>query len=395
MKMLFRTLANSLTAGAMLFLATAHHAGLAQAQEAPVETAPETRYELTASGVPYVAEQVLSGVSQPIAIEFLPDGRALVVQRNVGLLTRADFRTGERVDIANLPAGLVVEDAGLNDIELHPDFASNGWIYLSYTEGDIHYNTLVVDRIRLDDTRVVEHERIFTADAWSESLAHYGGRMQFLDGYLYISSGERQHPEKAQEPSHHFGTIIRLHDDGRVPADNPFVAAKDEENRPRPEIWSYGHRNPQGLYVNPETGELWANEHGPRGGDEVNLIVKGANYGWPVVSFGFQYDGGPIGMGIPQKDGMQQPVWVYVPSIAPSDMVYYRGEAFPAWRGSWLIGALAKTHLNRLVVENGSVVLEERLVNGVLGRIRSIAVDAEGLIYLGSDLGSIWRLSPR
>jgi glucose/arabinose dehydrogenase len=337
----------------------------------------------------------MNEVSQPIAIEFLPDGRALVLQRNVGLMTRVNFQTGEREDITNLPEMLVAEDAGLNDIELHPDFAKNGWIYLSYTEGDIHYNTLVVDRVRLDDARVVERERIFTADAYSESLAHYGGRMQFVDGYLFVTSGDRQHPDKAQDRGHHFGTIIRLHDDGRVPEDNPFLNLKDETTPSKPEIWSYGHRNPQGLYVNPETGELWANEHGPRGGDEVNLIVKGANYGWPVVSFGFQYDGGPIGMGIPQKEGMQQPVWVYVPSIAPSDMVYYQGEAFPAWRGSWLIGAMAKTHLNRLVIQDGAVVLEERLANGVLGRIRSIAVDDDGLIYLGSDLGSIWRLSPR
>lgn len=384
--------ANVFAVSAWLFLATP--GDLVLAQETPAAAALPTRYELRSAAGPYVAEQVLDSVSQPAAIEFLPDGRALVLQRNAGLMTRVDFRSGERVDITNLPGMLVAEDAGLHDVELHPDFARNGWIYISYSEGDIHYNNLVVDRIRLDDARVTERERIFTADAYAETLAHYGGRMQFVDGYLYVTVGDRRHEGLVQDRSNHFGAIVRLHDDGRVPEDNPFVELKDDTAPSKPEIWSYGHRNPQGLFVNPVTGELWANEHGPRGGDEVNLIVKGANYGWPIVSFGFQYEGGPIGMGIPVQEGIQPPVWVYVPSIAPSDMVYYQGAAFPAWRDSWLIGAMGKTHLNRLVLQDGAVVLEERLAKDVLGRIRSIAVDRDGLIYVGSDLGSVWRLSP-
>ena len=164
--------------------------------------------------------------------------------------------------------------------------------------------------------------------------------------------------------------------------------------KPRPEIWSYGHRDPQGLIVNPQSGELWLHEHGPRGGDELNLVKKGANYGWPTVSFGFEYDGGPIGMGIPWKEGTEIPSWVYVPSIAPSDMVIYDGNAFPAWKGSFLIGAMAGLHLNRLVLRDGEVVAEERLVQRLLGRIRSLAVDDEGMVYLGSDNGEVWRLRP-
>ena len=206
--------------------------------------------------------------------------------------------------------------------------------------------------------------------------------------------GDRQHRDKVQDRSNHAGSIVRLHDDGRVPEDNPFIGVEDERNPPRPELWTYGHRNPQGLYVHPETGELWENEHGPRGGDELNLIKKGANYGWPEISFGFEYDGGPIGKGIVHKEGMEQPVWVYVPSIAPSDLVIYQGDAFPAWKGSFLIGSLAFVHLNRLVLRDGAVVVEERLASGPLGRIRSIAVDAGGYIYLGSDGGDIWRLRP-
>ena len=342
----------------------------------------------------FVAESVASGLSQPTAMEFLPDGRAFVLQRDLGEISIFDFRNGERVDIGNMPEMLKFNDSGIHDIELHPDFSDNGWVYISYSEGEEVYSTVVLDRIRIKDNAVSERERVFSADAFSEKSYHYGGRIQLSEGYVYLTVGDRQHRDKVQDRSNHAGSIVRLHDDGRVPEDNPFVGVEDERNPPRPELWTLGHRNPQGLYVHPETGELWANEHGPRGGDELNLIKKGANYGWPEISLGFEYDGGPIGMGIGSKEDMEQPVWVYVPSIAPSDLVIYQGGAFPAWKGSFLIGSLAFAHLNRLVLRDGAVVLEERLASGPLGRIRSIAVDADGYIYLGSDGGDIWRLRP-
>lgn len=364
----------------------------AAAQEPAAE-----RYHFESVAGPFIAERVTGGLSQPTAIEFLPDGRALIAQRNTGTLSLADFATGKREDVAAMPEMLTYDDSGLHDIELHPDFGRNGWVYISYTEGRPEYSTVVLDRIRLDGARVAARERVFTANAWAESPYHFGGRIQFLAGYVYLTVGDRQHPEKAQERFNHAGTIVRLHDDGRVPDDNPFVGAAagpGESRPPLPEIWSFGHRNPQGLMVDTATGELWDNEHGPRGGDELNRIVRGANYGWPVISYGFQYDGGPIGKGIVREEGMEQPVWVYVPSIAPSDFVIYRGAAFPAWQGSMLIGALALTHLNRLVLQDGVVVLEERLARNVLGRIRTVAVDREGLVYLGNDTGEIWRLRP-
>jgi len=357
--------------------------------------AAEVSHSLSGAAGPYVAERMMQGFSQPSAIQFLPDGRALVAQRNLGVMTLVDFSTAERADIEGMPEMLKVDDAGLHDIELHPDFAHNGWIYISYSEGPKIYSTVVLDRVRLNGVRVIERERIFTADAYSEDAYHYGGRIQFYQGYLYFTVGDRHHKHRAQDLSNHAGSIVRLHDDGRVPDDNPFVGVKDRDEAPRPEIWSYGHRNPQGLYVDQQTGELWENEHGPRGGDEFNRIVRAANYGWPVVSFGFQYEGGPIGKGIVYQEGMQAPVWVYVPSIAPSDMVIYHGDAFPTWKGSFLIGSMAWPHLNRLVLHDGAVVLEERLANNLLGRIRSIAVDKAGLVYLGSDSGGIWRLRPQ
>jgi glucose/arabinose dehydrogenase len=357
------------------------------------DTAP--RHVFTSLQGNFVAERVLDGISQPTAITFLPNGSALVAQRDRGLLTLADFGTAAKTDITGLPPLVVFSDAGVHDIELHPRYEENGWVYLAYSEGTPEYSTAVIDRFRLEGSTAVDVERVFTADAYSEDAYHYAARMQFLDGHLYFALGDRQHPPRAQDNSNHAGTVVRLRDDGGVPEDNPFVGVEEEgKPEPRPEIWSYGHRDPMGLYVHPETGKLWLHEHGPRGGDEVQVVKRGANYGWPVTSYGFQYDGGPVGMGIPWREGMEIPAWVYVPSIAPSDLVIYDGQAFPAWRGSLLLGAMAGLHLNRLVLRDGEVVAEERLAQRLLGRIRSIAVDDEGLIYLGSDSGQVWRLSP-
>ena len=343
-----------------------------------------------------VADRMVTGLSQPSAIEFLPDGTALVMQRYVGVLSLVDFATGSVSKVEGLPNTLVSESGGAHDIELHPDFATNGWIYISYSEGKQGHSSTVVDRIRLDGARVTARERVFAAEAYSEPAFHFLARMAFVDGYLYLALGDTEHPSLAQDNSHHAGTILRLHDDGRVPTDNPFagVVAEGGTSPPRPEIWSYGHRNPQGLYRDPETNELWENEHGPRGGDELNRVKKGANYGWPIVSFGLQYGGGAIGSGLPMQEGMENPVWVYVPSIAPGDLVIYRGEAFPHWRGNFLIGALAGMHLNRLVLRDGQVVAEERLAQELLGRIRALALDPAGLVYLANDYGEIWRLRP-
>lgn len=370
--------------------------GLAALAASPIDAQDRpARLTLETLDGPVIAERVLDGLREPVAIEFLPDGRALVLQRSIGVITLADFDRGEKIDLTGLPPLIVKDAAGVHDVELHPDFEHNGWIYIAYSEGSEHYSTPVLDRIRLDGTRMTERERLFTADAYSEGLYHFAARIAFVDGYVYLAIGDREHPPTAQDLSNHAGAVVRLHDDGRVPEDNPFVGAEATDGvEPRPEIWSYGHRDPQGLYTHPDTGELWLHEHGPRGGDELNLVKKGANYGWPVISFGFEYDGGPIGMGIPMQSGMENPLWVYVPSIAPSDMVIYRGDAFPAWRDNFLIGAMAGVHLNRLIKRGNEIVAEERIGRFVMGRIRAIAVDDAGRVLLGSDNGEIWRLRP-
>ena len=353
----------------------------------------------------FEAKLVASGLKQPSALVFLPDGRGLLVERQKGV-DLFDADSGKLVPIQgdpealvgtdsgkqdpNRPATLTGEDAGYHDIVLHPDYAKNGWIYLSYSEGPRERSTTVVDRYHLRDNRFVDRQRIFTADAYSEDRFHYGGRMVFLDGYLFLTVGERHHQDRAQELDTDAGKILRLRDDGTVPPDNPFLGTKDA----RPEIWSYGHRNPQGLAVRPETGELWEDEHGPLHGDEVNIIHRGGNYGWPVISYGWQYSGGAIGMGITRKDGMEQPVWVWTPSIAPSGMLFYTGSKFPQWHGDVFVGAMGGHHLSRLVIRDGHVVVEERLMNGKSGRIRLVAQSPDGFLYVGNDDGQLLQLRP-
>jgi aldose sugar dehydrogenase len=359
-----------------------------------------------AQSVRYQTEVLATGLQQPSAMIFLPDGRALVVERRSAKINLLDMKSGSMTaldggfealigkdtgvhDVARPPA-LTGEDAGLHDIALHPNYANNGWIYISYSNGEPERSTTVVDRFRLRGTSIVDRERIFTANAFSEDRFHYGGRLAFIGDYLFVTVGDRHHQNRAQDLKNHAGKIIRLYDDGRVPPDNPFVGVKDA----LPEIWSYGHRNPQGLVVNKETSELWEHEHGPRGGDELNLIRRGANYGWPVISYGWEYDGGPIGKGITAQEGMEQPVWVWTPAIAPSGMFIYSGDKFPAWRGSMFIGSMSQHHLNRLVIADGHVVLEERLMYGKVGRIRLVAQGPDGFIYIANDDGQLLRVRP-
>jgi len=365
--------------------------------------APQQVYE--SERVRFQTEIVATGLKQPSAMVFLPDGRALLVERQRGIdlfdaksgvvtpleggpeaLLGADSGVQDR----NRPVALTGEDAGFHDVVLHSDYARNGWIYISYSEGPRERSTTAVDRYRLRDNRLVDGVRVFTAEAYSEDRFHYGGRMAFADGYLYLTVGDRHHQDRAQDLDNDAGKILRLRDDGSIPPDNPFVATKNA----RPEIWTYGHRNPQGLTVHPETGELWSHEHGPLGGDEFNIIRRGANYGWPVISYGWQYSGGPIGKGIITQEGMEQPLWVWTPGIAPSGMIIYTGDKFAAWRGSVFIGAMAGRHLSRLVVREGRVVVEERLMNRKAGRVRLVAQDANGFIYIGNDDGLLLRLRP-
>ena len=330
---------------------------------------------------------VAEGLIHPWSIAPLPNGDILVTERPGRLRI---IRDGALLPdaVAGVPTVLAEGQGGLLEVAAHPDFASNRLIYLTYSmpiageEGA----TTAVARGRFENDRLTDVEDIFVAE--SRGRGHYGSRIAFDDaGHIFITVGDRQAPSTgdleahpAQDLSNHHGTIIRLHDDGRVPADNPFV----DRAGARPEIWSYGHRNPQGLAIHPVTGVVWSNEHGPQGGDELNLIEPGTNYGWPVIGYGVNYRSGTAIHEATSREGMQSPVHIWVPSIGTSGMLIYTGDRFPEWQGDIFIGGLVGQQLARLELDGSRVVHEEALVRNT-GRIRDVRQGLDGYIYLAVD----------
>ena len=331
----------------------------------------------------YRVEVVATGVRVPFGMAFLPDSRALVTDRP-GTLWLLDNRTGAMTRVAGVPAVSDSVDGGLLDIEVHPDYARTGWLYFSYSEKTDTGKATVVERARLRDARLVDRQRLFTAYPAVAGDYHFGSRLALKDGYLFITLGERELSALAQELWTDLGKIVRLYDDGRIPNDNPFVGRAGA----RPEIWSYGHRNPHGLAFHPLTGELWESEHGPLGGDEINVIKRGLNYGWPTVTFGREYDGGPVGDGLTQAPGMEPPVFHYATSAALSGIAFYTGSAFPQWRNNLFVGAMTPRFLARLVVANGRVEREEKLLLEKKWRVRVIQTGPAGFLYLGVQRAS-------
>ena len=331
----------------------------------------------------YRVEVVATGVRVPFGMAFLPDSRALVTDRP-GTLWLLDIRTGAMTRVAGVPAVSDSVDGGLLDIEVHPDYARNRWLYFSYAEKTDTGKATVVERARLRDARLVDRQRLFAAYPAVAGDYHFGSRLALKDGYLFITLGEREISALAQELWTDLGKIVRLYDDGRIPNDNPFVGRAGA----RPEIWSYGHRNPHGLAVHPQTGELWESEHGPLGGDEINVIERGLNYGWPTVTFGREYDGGPVGDGLTQAPGMQPPVFHYATSAALTGIAFYTGSAFPQWRNNLFVGAMTPRFLARLVVANGRVEREEKLLLEKKWRVRVVQTGPDGFLYLGVQRAS-------
>ena len=331
----------------------------------------------------YRVEVVATGVRVPFGMAFLPDSRALVTDRP-GTLWLLDIRTGAMTRVAGVPAVSDSVDGGLLDIEVHPDYARTGWLYFSYSEKTDTGKATVVERARLRDARLVDRQRLFTAYPAVAGDYHFGSRLVLKDGYLFITLGERELSALAQELWTDLGKIVRLYDDGRIPNDNPFVGRAGA----RPEIWSYGHRNPHGLAFHPLTGELWESEHGPLGGDEINVIKRGLNYGWPTVTFGREYDGGPVGDGLTQAPGMEPPVFHYATSAALSGIAFYTGSAFPQWRNNLFVGAMTPRFLARLVVANGRVEREEKLLLEKKWRVRVVQTGPDGFLYLGVQRAS-------
>jgi aldose sugar dehydrogenase len=337
------------------------------------------------------AVTVAEGLVNPWSIAFLPGGDMLVTERPGRLrIVRNGVLLPEPV--AGVPAVRARGQGGLLEVMPHPDFANNRLLYLTFSKPneDETEGTTAVVRGRFENDRLTNVEEIFEAKAWSGAGQHFGSKLAFdRNGYLFITVGDRGAPPRPEEVerhpsqllSNHQGTIIRLHDDGRVPSDNPFVGREGA----LPEIWSYGHRNPQGLMIHPQTGDVWSNEHGPQGGDELNLIRPGLNYGWPVIGYGVQYGAAraQIHQGT-QRAGMEQPAHYWDPSIATSGMILYTGDAFPAWRGSILVGGLAGEQIARLTLDGQRVTSEETLRPGV-GRIRDLRQGPDGFIYIAVD----------
>ena len=341
---------------------------------------------------------IAEGLSRPWSLAFLPNGDMLVTEKAGRLrLITDDVLRPEPVQ--GVPEVDVRNQGGLLEVVLHPQFARNNWVYLTYSkpgEGDA---TTALARGRFDGTRLTEVNDLFVADAWSDTGGHFGSRLAFTpDGKLFMTIGERQQRERAQDPSDHAGTVLRLNDDGSVPDDNPFVGRTGY----KPEIYSYGHRNPQGLTVHPETGEVWENEHGPRGGDEANLILPGRNYGWPVISYGREYSGQII-TDQPWREGMEQPQYYWVPSIAISGMTFYTGDRFPKWQGHLFVGGLRGMVLQRVVPldQQGGFERESMLMQ-LRQRVRDVRQGPDGLLYVLTDsdaaledaTGAVLRIEP-
>ena len=336
--------------------------------------------------------KVVDGLEHPWGLAFLPDGRMLVTERPGRLRIVADgWLVPEPV--AGVPAVWADGQGGLLDVALHPDFAENGLVYLSYASpsADGDDAATAVARGRLVGDRLEDVEEIYVALPRDDGGRHFGSRLVFADGYLFVTAGERGDTDRAQDLGDPAGSVIRLHDDGSVPADNPFVSTAGA----RPELYSVGHRNPQGMALEAATGRIYAIEHGPKGGDELNLIEPGVNYGWPVITYGKSYMGFKIGEGT-HKEGMAQPVHYWVPSISPSGLMIYDGDRFPAWQGSFFAGALSGELLVRLEVAGGKAVVEERMLEYLEERIRDVRQGPDGLIYLLTDHpdGMLLRLEP-
>jgi len=336
--------------------------------------------------------KVAEGLEQPWSLAFLPDGRMLVTEKAGRLRVVAKGKL-EPEPVAGVPEVTVHGQGGLHDVALHPEFTKNSLVYLAYAAKGSDGVGTELARGRLVGHRLEGVEVLFKQSPKGRAGQHFGGRIVFdREGYVYLTLGDRGEMPRAQRPDDHAGSVIRLHDDGRVPKDNPFVGKAGW----KPEKFTLGNRNMQGAALHPQTGVLWAHEHGPQGGDEVNVIRAGVNYGWPVITYGVNYGiGTKIGEGT-HKSGMQQPVHYWVPSIAPSGMAFYSGDKFARWKGDLFVGALRDQMLVRLRLDGEKVVKEERLLKGVLGRIRDVRMGPDGFIYLLTDEahGVLARLEP-
>lgn len=345
-----------------------------------------------AGGPAYTVNTVASGLNHPWCLTFLPSGDMLVTERNGGIRIIRDGAL-DPTPISGAPEAYKEGQGGYFDIILHPEFETNRYVYLSYAHGQSGANATRIARAEFTGTSLDNVEVIFTVTPTKEAPVHYGGRMTFLpDGTLVMSTGDGfNYREETQKLDNLLGKIIRINDDGTIPEDNPFVG----QDGAKPEIWSYGHRNPQGAIYDEETQRLYYHEHGPLGGDELNIIEKGKNYGWPVITYGKDYSGAKI-TPFTEMEGMEQPFFYWNPSIAPAGMTIYAGEKFPAWQGDIFVSALSFRLVERIDIEDGAIVGSENLFEELGERIRDVRTGPDGSLYLltDNDDGSLLRIDP-
>ncbi|MCZ4695795.1 PQQ-dependent sugar dehydrogenase [Ancylomarina euxinus] len=337
-------------------------------------------------------ELIVDDLTIPWAMAFLPDKSLLITEKS-GILYH--FIEGEKIEIEGLPDILMRGQGGLMDIVLHPNYEENNLIYFSYisTQGDGEGSNTAIMRAKLDAERniLTDNQLLYKASPNSTKEHHFGSRITFdNNGYLYFTIGDRGDRDvNPQDINRDCGKVYRLYDDGRIPADNPFagqIGAKEA-------IYSFGHRNAQGLTKHPETGKIWEHEHGPKGGDEINIIEKGKNYGWPVISYGINYDGTTF-TDITHKEGMEQPIHYWTPSIAPSGMCFITSDIYKGWKGNLLVGSLVFQHLELLTIKDDQVVNREKLLPDI-GRVRDVRIGPDGYIYVAVESKGIFRLSPK
>ena len=341
------------------------------------------------NAVPFKVEIIAEGLGIPWGMLFLNPEELLWTERK-GLIKKIHIPTGKITQITGGPAVYARRQGGLLDVILHPDFSKNKWIYLSYSIEKNGKQSTALARGTLEGNKITGLKVLFTAQPFVFGGRHFGSRMVFDDqGFLFFTVGERARKQQAQDLTSHLGKLLRLNDEGQAASGNPF----EKQNRAKPEIWSFGHRNPQGLFIHPETKELWLQEHGPRGGDEINLIKKGGNYGWPLITYGRAYSGFKIGEGT-HKEGMEQPIKYFTPSIVPCGLLIYSGKKFPQWKGDFFSGALILSHLNKIKIQNKRVIDEQRLLSSLELSFRHVIEGPQGLIYTSVDEGMILKISP-
>lgn len=341
-------------------------------------------------------ETVASGLEHPWAVAFLPDGRYLVTERP-GRLRIVSADGGLSEPVGGVPEVFPRGQGGLLDLALHPDFEDNALVFFTFShpEGDVAGTAVARGRLaeeggaaRLEDVQIV-----FTQNNKDQSGRHFGSRLVFADdGTIFFSIGDRGTMDRAQDPLDHAGTVMRIHQDGSIPDDNPFLGDPEVDDH----VWSWGHRNIQGMAVHPETRVVWTHEHGPRGGDEINIPRAGENHGWPIITHGVDYSGAVIGEGVGEREGLVSALYDWTPSIAPSGLAFYDGDLFSEWQGDMLVGALAGTALHRVVLDGEEVVHDERMLAGLGARIRDVRAGPDGHVYLLTDHadGQLLRLSP-